>query len=252
MAEDFGIQGRGRFYDEVGCIRDVIENHLLNVLLLLAMEPPGTGSSEDLVDEKVQVLKAIPPLAASDVVRGQFDGYLKEPGVAANSTVETFAAVRLRVDTWRWKGVPFFIRAGKCLPVHATEVVVRFRRPPLDLFDGVGSADANYIRFRVGPEVAIAVGAPRKAPGEDMVGEAVELTAVEDDAGDMSPYERLIGDAMAGRHQLFTREDAAELAWRVVGPVLDPKTPPEVYAPGSWGPATATLAPPGGWVDPSA
>jgi glucose-6-phosphate 1-dehydrogenase len=254
MAEDFGVNGRGRFYDEVGCIRDVIQNHLLNVLLLLAMEPPVSRSTDDLTDEKVQVLKAIRPLSKRDVVRGQFDGYRSEPGVAAKSTVETFAAVRLHVDTWRWKDVPFYIRAGKNLPVHATEVIVRFKRPPLDLFDGVGPHCANYVRFRVGPDVLIGIGARRKAPGEEMVGEAVELAAVDDHTGTMLPYERLIGDAMRGRRQLFTREDAAELAWRIVGPVLNQKAPPEVYAPGSWGPESAVtrFAPPGGWVDPPA
>src|SRR5262245_38975875 len=157
MAENFGVEGRGRFYDEVGCIRDVIENHLLNVLLFLAMEPPVTRSAEDLIDEKVQVLKAIRPLTPEDVVRGQFNGYLKESGVAPDSTVETFAAVRLAVDTWRWQGVPFFIRAGKCLPVRATEVVVRLKRPPIDVFDPIGESDANYLRFRISPDIVIAL-----------------------------------------------------------------------------------------------
>ncbi|MGV8953550.1 MAG: glucose-6-phosphate dehydrogenase [Cypionkella sp.] len=252
MAEDFGIKGRGKFYDEVGAIRDVIQNHLVQVLLLLAMEPPVSSESDDLSDEKVQILKAIRPLTRKNLVRGQFTGYRDEPGVAAGSTVETFAAVRLFVDTWRWKDVPFYIRAGKNLPVRATEVVVRFRRPPVALFDDVSTTHANYVRFRVGPQVTIGIGARRKAPGGDMTGENVELDAVDDTTDDMMPYERLIGDAMNGRRQLFTRQDAAELAWRVFDPVLDLTDQPAPYAPGTWGPADAMkdFAPPGGWVDP--
>ncbi len=252
MAEDFGVQGRGKFYDEVGCIRDVIENHLLQVLLLLAMEPPAGHSADDLIDEKVQVLKAIRPLAAEDVVRGQFAGYLDEPGVKPGSTVETFAAVRLFIDTWRWHSVPFYIRAGKCLPVRATEVVVRLKRPPLDVFDPIGPDDANSLRFRISPQVAIAIGARRKRAGDEMVGEPVELTALDETAGDMEPYERLISDAMNGNSQLFTRQDASEAAWRIVAPVLDEATPPAIYQPGSWGPqeAMTAFAPPHGWLDP--
>jgi glucose-6-phosphate 1-dehydrogenase len=253
MAEDFGVEGRGKFYDEVGCIRDVIENHLLNILLLLAMEPPTGRTADDLIDEKVQVLKAIRTLTTDDVVRGQFAGYKKEPGVAPNSAVETFAAVRFMVDTWRWQGVPFYIRAGKCLPVHATEVMVRFKRPPLAVFDGFKGDQANYVRFRIAPEVAIGIGARRKAAGDGMVGEQVELSALDEEtSGDMEPYERLIGDAMNGNAQLFTRQDASEIAWRIVGPVLDDKTPPPIYKPGTWGPAEAMadFAPPNGWSDP--
>ena len=253
MAEDFGVEGRGRFYDEVGCIRDVIENHLLNILLLLAMEPPVGGLPDDLIDEKVQVLKAIRTLTKDDLVRGQFDGYLKEPGVAAGSTRETFAAVRFMIDTWRWQDVPFFIRAGKCLPVHATEVVVQLKRPPLAVFDQFKRDQANYVRFRIAPQVAIGIGARRKAAGDEMVGEQVELSALDDDRDEMEPYERLIGDAMNGNAQLFTRQDASEIAWRIVGPVLDDKSPPAVYKPGTWGPeqAMAGFAPPNGWVDPA-
>jgi glucose-6-phosphate 1-dehydrogenase len=252
MAENFGVQGRGRFYDEVGCIRDVVENHLLNVLLLLAMEPPVTRSVEDLIDEKVQVLKAVRTLSKADVVRGQFKGYLDEPGVAQNSPVETFAAVRFFVDTWRWKDVPFYIRAGKCLPLHATEVVVRLKTPPLGVFDDIDPREANFVRFRIAPEISIGIGARRKKAGEAMVGEQVELTAMDDSSGDMEPYERLIGDAMNGNEQLFTRQDASELAWRIVGPVLGDKTAPAVYEQGSWGPAEAMagFAPPYGWIDP--
>lgn len=252
MAENFGITGRGKFYDEVGCIRDVIQNHLLNVLLLLAMEPPPTSASDDLSDEKVQILKAIRPLTPADIVRGQFETYLDEPGVAPASTVETFAAIRFFVDTWRWKDVPFYVRAGKNLPVRATEVVVRFRRPPLAVFDDATANDANYLRFRVGPEVMVALGARRKAPGGEMKGENVELTAVDDTSDDMLPYERLIGDAMDGKRQLFTRQDASELAWRVFDQVLDRKDKPASYPIGTWGPqaAMANFAPLGGWADP--
>ncbi|MET0597481.1 MAG: glucose-6-phosphate dehydrogenase [Mesorhizobium sp.] len=253
MAEDFGVEGRGRFYDEVGCIRDVIENHLLNVLLLLAMEPPAGRSADDQIDEKVQVLKAIRTLTKEDVVRGQFVGYLNEPGVAPDSPVETFAAVRFSVDTWRWQGVPFFIRAGKNLPVHVTEVVVRLKPPPLGVFDDIAPGNANYVRFRIAPQMAIAVGARRKEAGDEMAGEQVELIAVDDDTGDMEPYERLIGDAMNGNSQLFTRQDASEIAWRIVEPILNDRTPPHPYQPGTWGPAEAMadFAPPNGWIDPT-
>lgn len=252
MAENFGVQGRGKFYDEVGCIRDVIENHLLNIMLLLAMEPPSGRSAEDLIDEKVQVLKAVRTLTKDDVVRGQFAGYLQEPGVAPGSTVETFAAARFFVDTWRWQDVPFFIRAGKNLPVRATEVVVRLKRPPLDVFDAIAPNETNYLRFRIAPEISISIGARRKQAGDEMVGEQVELSAVDDSAGDMEPYERLIGDAMNGDVRLFTRQDASEAAWRIVGPVLDDKSQPAIYEPGTWGPAEAMarFGPLNGWVEP--
>lgn len=254
MAENFGVEGRGRFYEEVGALRDVVQNHLVNILLLLATEPPVNALSDDLIDEKVQVLRAIRPLDEADVVRGQFEGYRNEPGVAPASRVETFVAVRLHIDTWRWKGVPFYIRAGKNLPVRATEVVVRFKRPPLDVFDQIRPGEANYLRFRLGPEVSIGIGARRKANGEHMVGEPVELAAVNDGLDNMLPYERLIGDAMNGRRQLFTREDMAELAWQIVEPVLEAHTAPSAYKPGTWGPkeAMAGFEPAGGWVDPTA
>ncbi|MDQ0474270.1 glucose-6-phosphate dehydrogenase [Labrys wisconsinensis] len=253
MAEDFGVEGRGRFYDEVGTIRDVIQNHLLNVLVLLAMEPPSGHLSEDLLEEKVKVLKAIRPLTADDLVRGQVEGYRQIQGVAPASTVETFAALRLYIDSWRWEGVPFYIRAGKNLPVHATEVVVRLRRPPLDLFGEGPSLPTNYLRFRFNPQVVIAVGSRRKAPGEGLVGEPVELTAVDDGKGDLEPYERLIGDAIAGDATLFTRQDASEIAWRIFDPVLAAPPPVHPYKPGEWGPAEAidNFRPPQGWVDPA-
>lgn len=249
MAENFGVEGRGKFYDEVGCLRDVIQNHLLNVLLLLAMEPPAGRTVDDLIDEKVQVLKAVRTLQPADVVRGQFKGYLDEPGVKPNSPVETFAAVRFHVDTWRWKDVSFYIRAGKNLPVHMTEVVARLKRPPLDVFDTIMPDDANYLRFRISPQVAVAIGARRKAAGDAMIGEPIELFAVDDDSGDMAPYERLVGDAMNGNAQLFTRQDASEIAWRIVAPVLDDPSPPAAYEPGTWGPRAAmeNFGPPNGW-----
>jgi glucose-6-phosphate 1-dehydrogenase len=254
MAEDFGIKGRGRFYDGVGCLRDVVENHLLNALLLLAIEPPASQSPEDLTEAKVHLLKMIRPLTKANVVRGQFDTYQQEPGVKAGSTVETFAAVRLHIDSWRWSGVPFYIRAGKELPVHVTEIVVKFRQPPVAVFDPMLKDGHNYVRFRVTPELEIGIGARRKLPGDAMVGEPVELTAVEDTSTDKSPYERLIGDALAGRPGLFTRQDAVEHAWAIFDPVLDLPDAPEPYATGSWGPEAALerFAPAGGWVNPTA
>ncbi len=254
MAEDFGIKGRGRFYDGVGCLRDVVENHLLNALLLLAIEPPASQAPEDLTDAKVQLLKTIRPLTRACIVRGQFEGYRDEPGVKAGSTVETFAAIRLHIDSWRWQGVPFFIRAGKQLPVHVTEIVVKFRQPPVSIFDQMPKDGHNYVRFRVTPAVEIGIGARRKLPGDTMQGEPVELTAVEDTATDMTPYERLIGDALSGRPGLFTRQDAIELAWKIFDPVLELTDVPERYVCGTWGPQKAleTFAPPGGWINPPA
>lgn len=252
MAEDFGVEGRGHFYDEVGAIRDVIENHLMNVLVILAMEAPAGDFEAGLIDEKVKVFKAIRPLTPDDVVRGQFDGYRDEPGVARDSQVETFAAVRLFVDSWRWQGVPFFIRAGKNLPVHATEVVVRLSRPPLDAFNENLDGQSNYVRFRLSPEVAIAIGSRKKAPGDAMKGRQFELLARDDVKDEMEPYERLIGDALDGDDTLFTRQDASEIAWRIVEPILGDTVPVHPYKPGTWGPKQALrhLVPPNGWVDP--
>jgi glucose-6-phosphate 1-dehydrogenase len=253
MAEDFGVEGRGHFYDEVGAIRDVIENHLMNVLVILAMEAPAGDFEAGLIDEKVKIFKAIRPLDANDVVRGQFDGYRDEPGVAKDSQVETFAAVRLFVDSWRWDGVPFYIRAGKNLPVHVTEVVVRFHRPPLNAFGENLDDETNYVRFRLSPEVTIAIGSRKKAAGEQMKGQQVELLARDEVKDEMEPYERLIGDALDGDDSLFTRQDASEIAWRIVDPILGNKVPVHPYAPGTWGPKEALeqLVPPHGWVDPA-
>ena len=254
MAEDFGVQGRGKFYEEVGAIRDVVQNHLMNLIVILAMEPPSGRLAEALIDEKVKIFKAIRPLSDDDVVRGQFEGYRDEPGVAADSQVETFAAVRLFVDSWRWEGVPFYIRAGKCLPVHVNEVVVRFRQPPFSVFgEPLGSA-TNYVRFRLSPDIAIALGSRKKTPGETMTGEQLELYACDRITDELEPYERLIGDAMKGDATLFTRADASEISWQIVGPVLNAKQRVHPYAPGTWGPGAALdeIAPPHGWIDPTA
>jgi glucose-6-phosphate 1-dehydrogenase len=250
MAESFGVQGRGRFYEEAGTIRDVVQNHLLQVLSILAMEPPVGGIGESIRDERVKVLRAIPPLRASDVVRGQFRGYRDEPGVARDSRVETFVALRLRIDSWRWQDVPFFIRAGKCMPVTCTEVFVRFRQPPVVF--GTTVPAANYCRFRLNPDVTLAMGAVSKAPGESMTGTPVELVATHQPAGnEMSPYERLLGDAMRGDQSLFAREDSVEEAWRIVDPVLKMTSEPIEYEPGTRGPRQAeALVGTGGWHDP--
>ena len=237
MAESFGVQGRGAFYDANGAIRDVVQNHLLQVVAYLAMEPPLTTYPESIQDEKVKVFRSILPLDPGDLVRGQFSGYRKEPGVKPDSTVETFAAVRLHIDSWRWEGVPFFIRAGKCMPVDATEVLVTLKRPPLRK---LRPEDANYYRFRLGPDVIIAVGAQIKRPGEHMDAEPTELKLVQRPEGEeMDAYERLLGDAMTGDHLLFTRQDAVEAQWAIVQPILGDVTPALEYQPGTWGPAAA-------------
>src|SRR5437899_490171 len=251
MAEDFGVQGRGAFYDQTGTIRDVVQNHLFQVLCNLAMEPPVRTDSETVRDEKVKVLKAIPPLEANNLVRGQFCGYRQEKGVAPASKVETFAALRLEVDSWRWKGVPFYIRAGKSLPVTSTEIVVRLRRPPT-VFPSCTPAQ-NYFRFRISPEVTGAVGLTVMHPEEKMTGEQVELLASHHPgAEEMDAYERVLGDAMAGDATLFAREDYVEEAWRIVDPVLKAGTPVYDYEPSSWGPREVDqrVSPVGGWHNP--
>jgi glucose-6-phosphate 1-dehydrogenase len=249
MSESFGVAGRGRFYDETGAIRDVVQNHLLQVVALLAMEPPTSMYVESLRDEIVKVFRVIPPLTPADLVRGQFTGYLTEPGVAANSQIETFAAVRLEVDSWRWAGVPFLIRAGKSLPVTATEVLVKLKKPPL----GRLSAGNNYLRFRLGPDISISLGASVKRPGAAMVSMAAELSAVKTTHGDeVEAYERLLGDAIHGDAILFVREDAVEAAWSIVEPILGNVTPVYEYEPRQWGPTEANqlAADVGGWHDP--
>ena len=254
MAEDFGVQGRGRFYEEVGAVRDVVQNHLLQVTALLAMDPPIGRGADTLRDEKLRIFRAMRPLAPADLVRGQFRGYRAEPGVAGDSRVETFAALRLHIDTWRWADVPFYIRTGKCLPVTATEVIVELRRPPQALFDDADPGRPNHFRFRLGPDVLIATGARVKAPGEAMVGRHVELVMCDDQTDAMQPYERLLGDALLGDGSLFTRDDCVEAAWRVVEPVLEQRAPPAEYAPHTWGPPDAgrIVAGSAGWHNPSA
>jgi glucose-6-phosphate 1-dehydrogenase len=254
MAENIGVAGRGKFYDEAGAIRDVVQNHLLQVVAFLAMEPPVNGSGDALRDEKVKVFRAMRPLASQDLVRGQFKGYRDEPGVAPDSKVETFAALKLSIDSWRWSGVPFYLRAGKCLPVEATEVVVELRAPPARVFGDAPPCQPNYVRFRVGPDVAIALGAHAKLAGERMMGREVELFVDQKGPEEMEPYERLIGDAISGDATLFAREDEVEAAWAVVDPVLNEGTPVYQYEPGTWGPAEAFNIIHGecGWHDPGA
>ena len=253
MAENFGVQGRGAFYEEAGAIRDVVQNHLFQVLACLAMDPP-TGEAKDAIrDEKSRVLKAVRALSPDDVVRGQFKGYKQEKGVACDSTVETYAAVRLFVDTWRWAGVPFYIRAGKCMPVTSTEVVVRFNRPPRETFEQGSPGRPNRLRLRVSPEVVIALGMRVKLPGEHMEGEDVEMIAMHQSPDEMSPYERLLGDALHGDASLFAREDAIEAQWRIVEGILGDATPVHEYDQGSWGPAEAAtmFGDEVGWHDPA-
>jgi glucose-6-phosphate 1-dehydrogenase len=238
MAEKFGIEGRGKFYDATGAIRDVVENHMLQVVAFLAMDAPTGLHYDSIRDETVKIFRTIPPLDPKHLVRGQFKGYKKEEGVAADSQVETFAAVRLEVQSWRWSGVPFLIRAGKCLPVTATEVIVKLRKPPLDNLAGNAS---NYFRFRLGPgDVSISLSAQVKRPGEDLMSMPAKLTAVEQQTADeVDAYERLLGDAMHGDAMLFVREDAVEAAWAVVDPILTNATTLHPYEPGSWGPHEA-------------
>jgi len=253
MAEAFGVQGRGRFYEEVGAVRDVVQNHMLQVVANLAMEPPVGAGSEPLRDEKIKVFRSIRPLTGHSLIRGQYRGYRSETGVVADSQVETFAAMRIHLDSWRWQGVPFFIRAGKHLPVSATEVVVRLRRPPQQVFPEAPLPQPNYVRFRLGPgQVAIAIGARVKRRGTENVGEEVELYACDTQDEAMEAYERLIGDALRGDPALFARQDSVEEAWRIVDPILDQPTPLHHYQPGTWGPseANAMVADVGGWQQP--
>ena len=250
MAEDFGIQGRGAFYDHTGAIRDVVQNHLFQLLSNLAMEPPPRLDSESLRDEKVKVLKAIAPLGAADVVRGQFRGYRAEPGVAAGSEVETFAAVRLRINSWRWHGVPFYIRTGKRLAMTATEIVIRLKRVP-SLFPEAMPLP-NYFRFRIVPRLTLAFGVTAMDDADEMIGQRAELVASREPVADeRAAYDRVLGDAIEGDATLFARMDYVEEAWRIVDPVLAMKTAVSEYEPGTWGPRAAdALAPPGGWANP--
>jgi glucose-6-phosphate 1-dehydrogenase len=237
MAESFGVDGRGGFYEESGAIRDVIENHLFQVVGFLAMEPPKTTNQESIREEQAKVFRMIRALSPEDVVRGQFRGYRQEEGVARDSNVETFAATRLHIDSPRWDGVPFFVRAGKCLPTTMTEVLVMFKPPALSK---LCPGQANYVRFRLSPDVTIAIGARVKRPGEELIGDATELKVVDrPNADEMAAYERLLGDAMAGDGTLFAGQDGVEAAWAVVQPILGLTTPVHEYEPGTWGPPTA-------------
>ena len=253
MAENFGVEGRGKFYDQTGALRDVVQNHLLQVLSNIAMEPPPGLDAEMLRDEKAKVLKGIRPLQPSDVICGQFRGYRAEPGVSANSQVETFVALRLEINSWRWKGVPFYIRAGKCLPVTATEVLVKLRQPPA-VFSAL-PPPANYFRFRVTPNLMIAIGALVKKAGDQIEGEQVELVISEEsDPAEMGAYEELLFDAMRGNSARFARQDYVEQAWRIIDPILRDRVPIYEYETCTWGPpqAAALVASDGGWFDPTA
>ena len=253
MAESFGVSGRGKLYEEVGVIRDVIQNHLLQVLGFLTMEPPSSSYNEALRDEQAKVLRSIRPLNPAEVVLGQFDGYCKEDGVAPDSRVPTFAALQLHVDSWRWAGVPIFLRAGKMLACSATEVIVEYKEAPQVVFPGSAGSASNYVRFRLGPDVVIALGANTKEPGESMTGRMTELTMVnQPDADEMDAYERLLGDAMEGDATLFARQDVVEAAWAIVDRLLNDERTPDVYSSGGFGPpsADALTASIGGWNDP--
>ena len=252
MAEDFGVQGRGAFYDQTGTIRDVIQNHIFQIMCNLAMEPPARNDSESQRDEKVKVLKSIPCILSKDLVRGQFRGYLDEKGVAPDSQTETFAAMRLWIHSWRWEGVPFFIRSGKNLPSTCTEVMARFIRPP---HTNITEPDVpqNYMRFRISPDMTVAMCVSAASENEGGPREAVELVASRHPGPEtMEAYERVLNDAMAGDATLFARQDYVEEAWRIVDPVLKETTPVYVYEPHTWGPAetSPTVVPPGGWDEP--
>ena len=254
LSEDFGVKGRGAFYETAGCLRDVIQNHLFQIVALLAMEPPAYRGYAAVQSEKAAVFRAMRPLMASDVVRGQYAGYRSEPDVARNSDVETFCAVRLFIDSWRWEGVPWYLRSGKRLHETAAEVMVQLKPPPQRLFEDSAPAagPANYLRFRLSPNSAVAIAARVKLVGKEFVGEQRELSLVDHQPGEEAPYERLLTDAMAGDGALFTREDAVEAAWAVVDHVLKTHRRVRPYKPGSWGPkeADALIAADGGWRNP--
>jgi glucose-6-phosphate 1-dehydrogenase len=252
MAENFGVAGRGKFYEEAGAIRDVVQNHMLQLVALLAMEAPSGNYHEAVRDEKARIFKAMQPLDPANVVYGQYRGYLQEDGVSPTSLVETFAAVKLSLDTWRWANVPFYIRAGKCLPETATEILVELRTPPHAVFGEVEPPLTNYYRFRLSPDIVISLGARAKVLGEAMWGEGVELVVRSHPADEMPPYERLLSDALRGDPTLFVREDSAEAAWSVVDPVLGNAAPVYQYAPNTWGPPEADriIERDGGWHNP--
>jgi len=254
LAEDFGVKGRGAFYESVGCLRDVIQNHLFQIIALLAMEPPAYQGFGAVQGEKAKVFQAMRPLQPDDLVRGQYVGYRKEPGVAKGSDVETFCALRLFIDSWRWEGVPWYLRSGKCLATSAAEVLVELKPPPQRLFDDSATAAErpNYLRFRLSPTSAVALAARVKRVGKDFVGDQRELYLLDEQPKEETPYERLLGDAMAGDGALFTRGDAVEAAWAVVDPVLTTHHRTTPYKRGGWGPkaADALITAGGGWHNP--
>ncbi len=253
MAEDFGVDDRGRFYDETGAIRDVLQNHLLQVLAVLTMGPPTGEENEAERDQRADLLKAVRPLDPAHVVRGQYEGYHDVPGVRAGSTVETFVAVRLEIDSWRWAGVPIYIRAGKRLPLTASEVLVIFKRPPRETFGEIVPAYSGHVRFTLSPDVSVGLGVRVKAPGERMIGRDTELILSRQAGEDRPPYQRLLGDAMRGVGELFTRSDLVDAQWRIVDPILDNVCPLYLYAAGSWGPAEAAemIGRDGPWRNPN-
>ncbi|MDD5035503.1 MAG: glucose-6-phosphate dehydrogenase [Methylococcaceae bacterium] len=255
LAEDFGVKGRGAFYESAGCLRDVIQNHLFQIVALLAMEPPAYQGFAAVHNEKAKVFQAMRPLHPDDVVRGQYEGYQKEPGVTKDSDVETFCALRLFIDSWRWEGVPWYLRSGKCLAATAAEVLVELKPPPQRLFDDSRPLDggrANYLRFRLSPNSAVALAARVKRVGKEFVGDQRELYLLDEQPVEETPYELLLADAMSGDGALFTREDAVEAAWAVVDPVLDSHRRAHSYKPGSWGPeqADALITADGSWHNP--
>ena len=252
LAEDFGVKGRGGFYEEAGAIRDVVQNHLLQVLAIVAMDPPGGGSPDAYRDEKARLLKAIPPLEPAQVVRGQYQGYRSATGVAPDSTVETYAALRLSIDNWRWAGVPVYIRAGKELATTCTEVFVELKRPPRETFGEIVPPGSGHVRMRISPDVVIGIGMRVKVPGDRMVGRDVELTLASCPGDAKTPYQRLFADAIRGNHELFARQDGVEESWRIVDPVLDDVTQVHPYETGTWGPEEAErlIGTDGPWIDP--
>lgn len=254
LAEDFGVEGRGAFYESAGTLRDVVQNHLFQIVALLAMEPPAYRGFDAVHAEKQKVFRAMRPLASDDLVRGQYASYRQEPGVAKHSDVETFCALRLFIDSWRWQGVPWYLRAGKSLATTAAEVLVELKPPPQRLFEDSAPANglANYLRFRLSPGSAVALAARVKRAGKEFVGDQRELYLLDEQPEEESPYERLLGDAMAGEGALFAREDCVEAAWAVVDPVLTKHHRATLYKPGSWGPkeADTLIAAHGGWHHP--